>query len=380
VQNRYRFAGLLPVFSAIVGFVALLYAPRTLAIPAWSRRYGVQCSMCHSFPSLQLNAEGLDFFRRGHRFSGDTADKEFTHFLSGHVEWEYDLTQGQPTAFQSPAFHLHAGGSFSSVFSAYLDANVNKDFEVIYLQATKEFAKDTFVTLRGGKISPSLIRNYGNGLMASASTPLVLTDTTLDVNPFTPARDSFGVDVGARWKNLFVQGGVVNGEDVPGQAQVMNHKDFYATGEVALPDGISGAGVYYYRGGYDLGDPNVQVLFDQYDRFGVFANYTHGPVRLAGAYLTGTDRVNTLSDRKIRGFYAQVDVQPAGWLVPFGRYEEVRTEVEDETSLTKKATIGSAIRLYEGEMTGGRLVLEGFRRNDAGTWTTGGVFFILWGF
>lgn len=373
-------AGLVPALVALVGFVTLLYAPRALAIPAWSRRYGVECSMCHSFPSLQLNAEGLDFFRRGHRFSGDAADKEFTHLLSAHVEWEYDLTQQQSTAFQSPAFHLHAGGSFSSVFSGYLDANVNSDFEVIYLQATKEFDKDAFVTVRGGKISPSLIRNYGNGLMASASTPLILTDATLDANPFEPARDSYGVDLGGRWKSVFLQAGVVNGMDVPGQAQVKNHKDFFATGEIALPDGISGAGLYYYRGGYDLGDPSTQLLFDQYDRFGVFANFTRDPFRLAGAYLTGTDRVDTLSDRKIRGFFAQFDVQPAGWLVPFARYEEVRTEVDDDTSLTRKGTIGSAIRLHEGEKTGGRLVLEGFRRDDGGTLTTGGVFFILWAF
>jgi hypothetical protein len=74
--------------------------------------------------------------------------------------------------------------------------------------------------------------------MASASTPLIITDTTLAGNPFTPARDSFGVDIAARWKSIFMQTGVVNGEDVEGQAAVQNHKDLYATGEFAHTDAL----------------------------------------------------------------------------------------------------------------------------------------------
>ena len=39
----------------------------------------------NSDPSLQLTADGLDFYRRGHRFKNDTYDKDFTHLLSSHV-------------------------------------------------------------------------------------------------------------------------------------------------------------------------------------------------------------------------------------------------------------------------------------------------------
>jgi hypothetical protein len=169
-----------------------------------------------------------------------TSSCNLTHYLSGHGEWEYDLEQGQSTQFQKPEFHLYAGGALSSIFSFYVDANGNNDYEALYLQMTKEQGSETYFTARAGKISPTMIRNYGNGLMASASRPLILTDATLADNPFTPARDSFGVDVAARWKALYFQAGVVNGEDVPGQAAVSNHKDFFATAEAAMPDGLSG--------------------------------------------------------------------------------------------------------------------------------------------
>ena len=167
-------------------------------------------------------------------------------------------------------------------------------------------------------------------------------------------------------------------EDVAGQASVNNHKDFYATGEFALPDGLSGVGLYYYRGAYTLGDPAVAVFFDRYDRMGVFANFTRDRFRLAGAYLYGVDHVSALPDRKIRGYYIQSDFGAADWVVPFLRWDDVTTTADDESNRTQKATIGCAIRLYESEWTAGRVVLEGSRRKEAGVYTTGGLFSVLW--
>ena len=87
-----RFAWL----AALLGINAamLVSAPPLSAIPAWSRRYGAPCGLCHDYPSLQLTGQGLDFFRRGHRLKGDAFDKDFTHVLSAHIEWEYDVVEG----------------------------------------------------------------------------------------------------------------------------------------------------------------------------------------------------------------------------------------------------------------------------------------------
>ncbi len=359
----------------------LVLARAMSALPMWSRRYSVPCGYCHAFPSLQLTSAGADFFRRGHRIEGDKLDKDLTHYLSAHGEWEYDVERGQSTQFQKPEFHAHTGGAISSVFSFYVDANVNEDFEALYLQATKEQGPETYFTARAGKISPTIIRNYGNGLMASASTPLILTDTTLGNNPFTPARDSFGLDVGARWKALFVQAGIVNGEDVPGQAAVNNHKDFFATAEVALPDGLSGVGLYYYHGGYDLGDPSVApLIFDRYERTGIFANFTRDRFRLAGAYLYGKDHIETSSDKKLHGYYVQADVHPVEWVVPFVRYDDVKTEQDEETDRVRKLSVGCSLQIYQSEIMAGRLVLEGSRRKEAGRYTNAALFNLLWAF
>lgn len=362
-------------------FLELFFvASPAMAVPAWSRRYGAPCGLCHAYPSLQLTGEGLDFFRRGHRFKGDTFDKDLTTLLSSHIEWDYVAREGESTAFEKPDFHLHAGGALSSHFSAYVDANINNDLESAYLQYTAERGSDAYFTARGGKISPTLVRNYGNGLMASASTPLILTDAALGENPFTFARDSFGVNVAGRWKGLFVEGGVLNGEDVPGQAAVGNHKDLYGSVEVTLPDQVTGVGVLYDRGGYDVGDPSAGLLFDRYERFGLFANFTREQFRLAGGYLYGTDQIDTQSSRHLHGDYFQVDVHPVAWCVPFARWDDVSTEIEGETNRVQKGTLGFAIRAFETDVTAGRVVTELSRRRENGIYSNAVLVNLLWAF
>ena len=346
------------------------------AVPQWARR-------CHAWPGEQLTATGLDFLRRGHRLKGDGFDKDLTHLISGHVEWEYDVAQGATNQFNNPEFHFHAGGALAENFSGYLDVNVNNDIEAGYLQYTKESGDDTYFTLRGGKFNPTIIRNYVGGLTVSASSPLVFAGTPLGNNPFNPSDSRLGVDASARVKSIFVQGGVVNGEDVPGQATVGHHKDFYGTAEVTAPDGISGVGLYYYHGAYDLGDPTAGALLDdRYYRAAAFANFTRDNFRLVGAYLYGKDEVQTLASGKVHGFYAQAELRPGGWWLPFVRYDDATTELDTGKDHVRQGTVGVALQIYMTESTSGRVVIEGARSSDPNTHTNtnSGLVNVVWAF
>lgn len=351
------------------------------AVPMWARRYNVGCNTCHNWPAFQLTAVGLDFLRRGHRLKGDGFDKDWTHLVAGHVEWEYDAASGSTNQFNSPEFHLHAGGALTENFSGYLNANVNNDIEAAYLQYTKEWGDDTYFTARGGRLSPTLLRNYGNGLEAGASDPLILSDTTLNANPFTPDRTNNGIDVGGRYQMFFTQVGVLNGDDVAGQASVGHHKDFYATLE-ATPDGVSGVGLYYHHGGYDLGDPTAPPqLADSYHREGVFANYSQPLFRIAGAYLYGQDHVATVATaRKIQGWYAQVNGYPSGWVAVWVRYDDTKTTDETGQLRTRQGTVGATLKVFEMNTTSGRIALEAGRQETPGTHTNLGVVNLIWAF
>ena len=360
--------------------LAIAYLSPASAVPMWSRRYGVSCTTCHSYPSLPLTSEGLDFFRRGHRFDPDSLDRNFGNLISAHGEWNYELQDGAASAFPSPEFHFHAGVALSPLFSTYVDANVNSDFKALFVQLTKSFGPDSYFTARQGKISPTIIRNYGNGLMASSSRPLILSDATLGQNPFTPARESYGLDLGGRWKQVFAQAGVLNGGDIPGQAAVGNHKDVFGSVELNPMDNPSGLGLYYYRGGYDLTDAAGATRFDRYQRVAVFANCTRERMRPAGAYLHGTDVAGELPARAISGYYVQMDDHPGEWVTPFARYDWSKREIEGGEDRVHVVTVGAAVPLYETDAGGGRAVLELSRRKQGDAISSGGSLDLLWAF
>ena len=363
------------VFLAV--FLGLALLPQTSsAMPLWARRYGVGCETCHSFPSLQLTGEGLDFFRRGHRMEADSSTGAFQDLISAHGEWNYMVAQHEPTSFPAPELHLHSGGAFSRLFSGYADANINEDFESLYLQVTKDL-RQGYVTARQGKFIPSIIREYAMGLMASASTPLIITDATLGENVFTPARDSFGADVAGRWNAVFAETGLVNGEDED-HVLVGNHKDVYGTIELNPKGETSGIGVYYYRGGYDLADSVGALAFDRYHRQAIFANVTRDQFRFAGAYLTGKDRIEALSDRKISGYYAQGDLFLRTGVVPFARYDWVKTETEGSEEKVMQGTLGIDLRLFDTGLGGAQTVFEVTRKKEADTFITSGLLHLMW--
>jgi hypothetical protein len=346
-------------------------APRCSAVPAWSRRYETPCSSCHAYPSLQLTGMGVSFLRRGHRLEDDAAEKDFSKLLSGHVEWAYTLEQHENAPFPPPEFHLHAGGALSPFVSAYLDANVNSNFEVVYGQYTHPMGKEGYWTARAGKTIPVILREYAAGLGAGGSTPLVIGAATLGQNPFTPTRDSYGLDAGGEWGRMFVQGGVVNGDDVPAVALVGSHKDLFATAQTHLSGQPTGAGVYYFRGGYDLvTGTSGESAFDRYDREAVFANVTTYRFRVAGAYLFGRDNIEGDPQQPtISGFYIQADLTPSRPLTPFARFDQVETEEVAGAGTVRQVTLGTSVALYVTDATGGRVSAE-ISRNDNGTSTT----------
>src|SRR3989442_5659112 len=51
---------------ALLGELLLIYAPSTLAVPSYSRRYGMECSGCHTMWG-SLNGAGVTFRLSGYR-------------------------------------------------------------------------------------------------------------------------------------------------------------------------------------------------------------------------------------------------------------------------------------------------------------------------
>ena len=95
-----------------VAYSALYSANANSLIPAWARKYNMNCSGCHYPAPPRLNATGLRFRWAGYRMPeeiGEKADVEKVqnYFAAGaEMGYEYEKTSGQPTAtdgFTAPA-------------------------------------------------------------------------------------------------------------------------------------------------------------------------------------------------------------------------------------------------------------------------------------
>jgi len=68
------------------------------------------------------------------------------------------------------------------------------------------------------------------------------------------------------------------------------------------------------------------------------------------------------------------------WVVPFIRYDDVKTTDDVAETRTRKGTLGTAFRLFENEITAGRIVLEVSRTKDQDVSSNGALAALLWAF
>jgi hypothetical protein len=66
VQRPFLFSGKLWFVALVTASALLARASPSEAIPAFSRKYNVRCSMCHTVPP-KLNVTGLKFLLNGYR-------------------------------------------------------------------------------------------------------------------------------------------------------------------------------------------------------------------------------------------------------------------------------------------------------------------------
>lgn len=104
-------------------------------IPAWARRYNVNCDACHYPVPPRLNATGIKFKWAGYRMPDQIGDKveveKIQNYLAGHgvLQYEYTKTEGQAAtnAFAVPEVGLFYGGPVGRSYSGFLELERNPD-------------------------------------------------------------------------------------------------------------------------------------------------------------------------------------------------------------------------------------------------------------
>jgi hypothetical protein len=320
--------------AALVTVTGAIGAAPATAIPAFARRYGVSCQLCHA-PAPKLTAFGEQFAGNGFRFAAaepprdtmDTGDPLLELARSLPLALRVDAyvrayTEGTGTDFQTPyGFKILSGGTLGPKLSYYVyfflfergevggveDAflyvndigNVPFDLAVGQFQVSDPMFKrelrltiDDYAVYRARLGLQTTDLTYDRGLMAAADAAgFTLTAEVINGNGRGAADASRRLDTNG-FKNLF---GHLTHDLGP-----------------ALRIGAMG----YYGRSDGEGATAADTLTNTTWMFGGDATITLGPVEINAQYLHREDDAPTFTNGEpiatLDGGFAELIVQPPG--------------------------------------------------------------------
>ena len=345
------------------------------AIPAWSRKYGVDCTSCHT-AGFKLTKMGQDFVRSGHQTAGGEEKQDISGHVSvaqkiryswGQTEVNGDIKSGSKTnTFEQHALSLYMGGPLQKEFSyfaeLYWHENSGKtsgtsDFTDFgrskladaYLQYLRRTDDAIYTSVRFGQFSPYLLHLHGVGARLSQDRPYVINSGTVGDNPYKPFIRQYGLEVSQYYKGFNVAAAVMNGTGAATFNRVDNDlkKDAYGTIDYTFDDQGSLLGVYGYLGHYPLNLDNAVKYagYDDFNQVGVLGNYTRRQGAVVGALFAGkneftltnevaapADTANSKVEQNSLGYYLELQVYALHPRVqPYVRWDfwDVNTDVDD---------------------------------------------------
>jgi hypothetical protein len=118
--------------TATLGGASSAHGAASAGIPAWARRYNVNCSHCHEAAIPRLNSTGFRFRWAGYRMPEDLGQpvtvSQVTNYLAARAQIDYvwEKTDGQPTTaseFAEPALAILYAGPFGKNFGGWFELN-----------------------------------------------------------------------------------------------------------------------------------------------------------------------------------------------------------------------------------------------------------------
>ncbi|MEP7325801.1 MAG: hypothetical protein ABI836_07630 [Gemmatimonadota bacterium] len=311
-------------------------------IPAWARKYNVNCSACHLPAVPRLNENGQRFKWAGYRMPEEIGENvevgKVQNYLAagGKVQYEWETTGGAPTTasqFSLPGITLFYAGPFGRTYSGFLELEHGSEGEierVAHVSALwgKEHQYAGFRVGQMHYLAEWGLAGFDRPIGISA--PLPIDGPVTGGVPFTLGEHQLGLEA------FFVSGAnrlsaqVLNGVDPSGMGSVSDvdtKKDFLVTDQLLIDHAGSGVQAAAYYGTIVGLDPSATGLSTHYLRLGLTANKIFHNFELLGAVIYARDK-----DLPVGGgspFTAAEDKGLGYWLS--GQYTFVR---DSEPSLT----------------------------------------------
>ena len=373
---RLRVVLVLAVLAAVP--MQAVAEPKTAApharIPAWARKYNVNCSHCH-YPAVpRLNAKGMAFKWAGYRMPEEIGEKtdiqKIEEYLAARVriQYNYKKEQGEPAEVNSvslPSASLFAAGPFGKTYGGYLEFEREEEGEVdLTAEASALWGKqESYGGVRIGQghllIGGALA---GFDRPTGIAIPLPLAQPTTSVMPFRFRGDIVGLETFYVLRNrnrLSLR--VLNAQPsveplgVPtagAEAEPSTKRDFAVSNQFMWDDvgsGIAGMAYFGTVAGLDAAEPERNA---RYLRVGATANKIFRSVEVLGGYIYSRDRglptggISPLTSSTMKGsayWFSGQFTMPATSLTLFSRYEFLDPDTDTSDDALRRVLLGGVL-------------------------------------
>jgi len=363
-------------------YVTNYAAERTAAashalIPAWSRKYNMNCSGCHYPAAPRLNATGIRFRWAGYRMPEEMGEKIDVNQLSnyialrGRMRLDYSKTENQPASnsftFNDVTFFY--AGALGRRFSAFIELEREPSGEVgLVSNILGIWGKENrYGGFRAGQmhwLQRDGVAGFDRPTGIRTPTPFGgrITGGTNAI-PFNISTDQLGVE----W--FYVAGRnrlsaeVLNGIRPDGSGSPTDldpEKDLVVIDQFLLDERGSGVNAMGYYGtvkGINVAEPTLRSHFM---RIGLTANKIVNNFELLGGFAWGKDQDLPLATADIKGMGYWVSGQymfAKSSLTLFGRYEFVDPNTDLTDNGTTRFVLGGVVPVGLPEYL--RFALEG---------------------
>jgi hypothetical protein len=344
------------------------YSTRTmkaahLMIPAWARKYNMNCSGCHYPAPPRLNATGMRFKWAGYRMPDEIGEKtdveKVQNYVAAHgvVQYEWTKTQGGTStgAFAVPEVGLFYAGPLGRAFSGFFE-----------FERVSDGTTDLVAHVSGLWGKPRAYGGFRVGQMHTINEWGVAGfDRHLSINDIAPlgtitAAIPFSFDMGVGAEGYYVTGSnrfsvqVTNGIDLSGSGAPGasgNTKDVAVIDQLlydSVGSGIEAVGYYGTLRGIDtLGAPSLDSHFW---RLALTANKLYKDFEILGGVVYGKDfdlpAALAFPGNENKGVGYWVSGQyfmPRTPLVLFGRYEFVDPNTQTSNDAVRHFVAGAVV-------------------------------------
>lgn len=321
------------------------------AIPAFARREGIPCQMCH-FRMPELNEAGRAYMRRGlreeSRATGESASPaneveplgaplniNLANYVTVMGAHTFTAEKHERASFNAGDIDLWFAGPFDPHWSALADIGFSIDdggssVDLGYGQYNTRWS-EKFNSARFGQVLPFAISFNQGGPSMSLSQPVVLS-TALTSSAWTPTSNLRGVEVGAvnspNW-NAYLGAGQPQVDEL-GALGFKKHTDIFASAEKLFCKGNSVSLYGYWGHAWFSGMADDEP----FHRLGILGNGYWPKTKGVAGYVTGRDRGASGADLDNSGYFLLGERLISDRWAAYARYDHMCLDLDGGGSIT----------------------------------------------